>query len=201
MTGDDIITRFNLQVDDSSELSDIEALDLANEVYEDICNDRPWEWLRATYTGVQSASLPYVALPADFKKIMPNDDNAAVVFVGTARTPYQVVPYAERNAVRDQYGYCYIDTPNGRLVFTKQPTSAAAIEFDYIKVQTAIAANTSPIFRANFHKIIPYGMAADFTPIEQPERANSWQKENREKYDALLEDMAVEDAEAKLAYA
>lgn len=201
MTGTEIITRFNLQIDDSSELSDGEALDLANEVYEDICNDRPWEWLRATATGTMSLSVPYIALPSDFKKVMPNDMNEAVVFVGTLRTPYRVVSYANRHEYRDQYGYCYIDVPNARLVFTKQPTVADAIEYDYVKVQTALTTGTSPLFREGFHKIIPYGMAAAFNPIEHTDKAESYQRENQQKYNDLLSDMANEDAEIKVAYA
>jgi hypothetical protein len=64
--------RFQLQIDDSSELSDSESLDLANEVYREIQNDRDWSWLQATHTGTTSTTVPYVALPTDFKKVLPN---------------------------------------------------------------------------------------------------------------------------------
>ncbi len=198
MIGSEIITRFNLQVDDSSELSDTEALALANEVYDDICNDRPWEWLRKTYTGTTSASVPYIALPADFKAVMANDENSAVVFVGTTRDEYTIVPYADRNTYRNIGGYAYIDLVNSRLVFTLQPSSARAVEYDYVKVQDALTTTTSPLFRLGFHKIIPYGMAAAFNPIEQTDKANSYQPENQDKYDNVLADMAMEDAHTKL---
>lgn len=200
MTATEIITRFNLQIDDASELSDSEALDLANEVYEEVANDRPWEWLRATVTATLSPSLPYVALPADFKQIMPNLDNEAVVLVGTNYTPYKVIPYADRHSYRDQFGYCYVDTINSRLVFTKQPTVADAIEYDYVKIQPALTAGTSPLFRAGYHRMIAYGMAARFNPIEQTEKGNSYQGENQAMYEKMLSDMAVEDAEIKVAY-
>jgi hypothetical protein len=42
MTGTNIIARFQLQVDDASELSTDESLALLNEVYSDICNYRYW---------------------------------------------------------------------------------------------------------------------------------------------------------------
>lgn len=200
MTGEEITTRFNLQIDDASELSDDETLELANEVYDEIANDRPWEWLRTTATGITSTTVSYVNLPANFRAMMPNLDNEQVVFVGTSFTPYKVVPYADRHSYRDQGGYCYIDVPNGRLVFTKQPTDAEAIEYDYLKVHDPIEADSGPLFRPAHHKIIVFGMAAAFNPIEQTEKSRSYQTENQDKYDELLATMGVEDAEAKLAY-
>ena len=74
LTGTTIIERFQLQIDDSSELSSDESLALANEIYTDIQNDRNWEWLKNTYTGTQSTSDPYVALPSDFKTLSPNKE-------------------------------------------------------------------------------------------------------------------------------
>jgi hypothetical protein len=225
MLGSDIITRFNLQIDDASELSDSETLDIANEVYEDICNDRPWEWLKSSYSGSTSASVPYIALPSDFKLILPNYSglssgsfnnlgvpsgyrpssyasfaNQAVVFVGTTLTPYTIIPHSERRNYLNQDGFVYIDPVNSRLVFTLQPTEVKTVEYDYIKIPAAIEAGTSPLFRSGFHKIIPYGMAARFNPIEGTDKNESYQKENQESYDKILADMAVEDAEAKLAY-
>lgn len=40
MDGNAIIARFNLQTDQSSELSDTESLALAQEIYQEIQNDR-----------------------------------------------------------------------------------------------------------------------------------------------------------------
>lgn len=200
MTGEEISTKFNLQIDDASELSDSETLDLANDVYNEIADDRPWEWLRAAGSGTTSTTVPYIALPADFKTLMPNFENEQVVFVGTSFTPYQVIPYADRRSYRDQGGYCYIDVPNARLVFTKQPTAAEAVEYDYIKVHDPLEADTSPLFRPAQHKVIVFGMAAAFNPIEQTDKTRSYQAENQAKYDELLATMQMEDAEAKLAH-
>lgn len=199
MTGTTIIEKFNLQVDDSSELSDSEALALANDVYGDICDDRDWEWLKKTATGTTSTSVPYIALPADFKNVLPNEYNRSVVFVGTTFREYLVIPFSSRRDHRDQDGFCYIDVPTSRLYFTKQPTAAEAIEYDYIKIQDDLTDITSPLFRVGFHPIIAYGMAARFNTLEQSDKTNSYQRENKQMYDDVLHSMALEDAKIKLS--
>lgn len=188
----DIIKRFNLQVDDSSELSSSEALDLANEVYSDIQNDRSWEWLKSEFTRSTSTTVPYISLPTDFKLLSLNKDDKAIIFVGDTYEEYQVVGYSERRQYRDSDGYCYIDIPNMRLVFTKQPTEVKSVEFDYIIVAPALIYATSPLFRG-YENIISYGMAAKFNPIELTDKAVSYQKENQTEYYKLLSDMRMED--------
>src|SRR4051812_2394029 len=101
MTGDEIIDKFELQVDDASELSSDESLDLANDVYTEVQDDRDWEWLKRTATDTTSTSVPYINLPGDFKKIAPNKDNRSVVFVGTDFQEYEVVSFSDRRDYRD----------------------------------------------------------------------------------------------------
>ena len=72
MTAEEIIARFNLQVDDSSELSSTEELALLNQCYREIQNDRSWEWLKTEETATTSISVPYIALPSDFRTLSPN---------------------------------------------------------------------------------------------------------------------------------
>lgn len=199
MTGNDIILKYELQVDDQSELSYTEELDLANDVYGDICDDRDWEWLKKTASGTLSTSLPYVTLPADFKYVVMNKDNVSTVLVGTAYREYVVIPFSSRRDHRDQDGFCYIDVPNSRLVFTKQPISAESYEFDYVHIQPDLATNTSPLFRSGFHPIIAYGMAARFNNLEQTDKGNSYQKENQALYNEVLHSLALEDARIKLS--
>jgi len=201
MTVDEIITKFELQVDDASELSSDEALELANDVYQEVQDDRPWEWLRTTATGTTSTTVPYIALPSDFKMMMPNAYNEAVIYVGTDYSPYKVIGYDQRRDYRDQDGFCYIDVPNSRLVFTLQPTSTKTIEYDYVKVATALVLGASPIFRSGFHKVIMWGMAARFPSIEQADKTTSYAGDNRATYRSILSDMAIEDANLKLAHA
>jgi len=201
----EILARFTLLVDDASELSSVEELDLAQKIYEDICNDRDWEWLKKTATGNTSTSLAYIALPSDFKKVLPNKDNRSVVFVGTDYQEYEIIPFSSRRDYRNQNGFCYIDIVNQRLYFTLQPTSVKAVEYDYIKTPPALdivgatPTGSNPLFRSGFYPVISYGMAASFPAIEQADKGTSYANENRVDYLRILSDMQMEDANIKLS--
>lgn len=195
----DIIARYNLQVDDASELSSDEELALANEVYNTICNDRPWEWLKKTYTDVTSTTLPYVALPTDFKELSPNSYNKSVIFVGTDRSEYIVVPLSSRRDYYNTDGYCYIDIPNQRLYFMKQPTEVKTIEYDYVSYPAALTLATSPVFNSTYHEMISYGMAAKFSNIDQEDKTKSYKNDNKREYDDFMLALRIEDANIKLS--
>lgn len=196
----DIIARFNLQVDDSSELSSDEELALAQEVYNEVCEDRPWEFLKTSFEGTSSTTVPYIDLPADFRELAPNKDGYSVVFVGTDYAEYKVVPFSSRREHRDQDGFCYIDIASSRLYFTKQPTIAKSVEYDYIKIPPALTPTTAPLVTTSqFGNMIAYGMAGKFNPIEQSEKATSYQRENRAEYFSMLSDFRMLDANIKLA--
>jgi len=198
----EIIARFRLQVDDATELSSDEELALLTEVYDEVCNDRPWEFLKKQFSGVTSTSVPYIALSSDFKMFSPNKDGKTVIFVGTKFDEYTVVPYSSRREYRDHGGYCYLDMVNRRLYFTLQPTSVESVEYDYIYIPPALTVTppTSPLNTTNqFGNMIAYGMAAKFNPIEQSDKATSYRNENYNSYRSMLEDFAVEDANIKLA--
>jgi hypothetical protein len=200
MLTSDILLRYALQTDDASELSSTEQLDLAQEVYDEIQDDRDWEWLRATATGTTSTTVSYVALPSDFKKLMPNKDNKSVVFVGTDYQEYIVIPMSSRHDYRNMDGFCYIDVPNQRLVFILQPTSVRPIEYDYIKRATALTPATSPLVdTTQFNNLIAYGMARKFVNIEQTPKDVSYARENRDEYNRILSDFRLVDAEIKLS--
>lgn len=196
-----IIDRYNLQVDDQSQLSTDEELALTNEVYIDICNDRPWEWLKTTFTDVTSTTLSYIDLPANFKEFSLNKYGKSVVFVGTAFDEYKVIPFSSRRDYRDMVGFCYVD--GTRLYFTSQPTSVMAIEFDYIKRPADLTLSTEPLVTTDqFGKMIAYGMAAKFTNIEQPSKGkvtSSYQKENQIEYNNMMSNLRMEDSNIKLA--
>lgn len=199
MNGQSIIDKFNLDTDDSSELSDSESLDLANDVYGDICDDRDWEWLKKTFTGVMSITVPYIALPTDFKKFVPNLNGSSEVLIGTTYNPYKIIPFSSRREHVDQDGYAYLDVPNQRIVFLKQPTSASSIEFDYIMIQPDLTLATEPLFRVGFHPMIAFGMAARFPAIEQADKLTSYASEYNGRYNDQLHDLAMEDAYNKLS--
>lgn len=200
MLGSAIIARFNLQVDDSSELSTSEELALVNEVYNEIADDRPWEWLKATFTGTTSTSEAYIDLPSDFKEVVQNLENRMVVFVGEDYEEYEVIPFSSRRDYRDQSGFCYVDIPTGRLYFTLQPTAAEAIEYDYIKRPDDLTTATAPLVTTtSFGNMIAYGMSARFPSIEQAEKGTSYATDNRTEYFKILNDQQIEDSNIKLA--
>lgn len=203
-TTQQILDKYELQVDDASELSSSEEIALANEVYNEICNDRDWEWLKVTATGTTSTTVPYIALPADFRQIAPNKYNKSVVFVGTDYQEYIVVQSSNRRDYRDQDGFCYIDIPNSRLVFTLQPTEAKAVEYDYIKNPADLIVATTPtpsvpLFNKKWWDVISYGMAAKFNNIELTDKGVSYQKENQREFYRMLGEMQMEDANVKLS--
>jgi hypothetical protein len=196
-----IIARFNLQIDDASELSSDEELALANEVYSEVCNDRPWEWLKSTFSGSTSVSVPYVALSSDFVMFSPNKENRSVVFIGTDYQEYSVVPFSSRREHLDADGFCYLDMVNRRLYFTKQPTEVKTVEYDYIKKPTALTTATEPIITTDsFGNMIAYGMAKRFPSIEQADKATSYARDNDSEYNHILTDLQIEDAHNKLGY-
>lgn len=198
MTKSEIITRFHLQYDDMSELSTQEESDLFDQIYTKVCTDRPWEFTRSVFTGVQSTSVPYVSLPTDFAYLLQNanreqvDTEATypVVYVGATFIPYKVVTFADRRKYRNVDGYAYIDIVNKQLYFTLQPISAGAIEFDYCAVPVSLGLSDSPAFPTRFHDVIYYGMTADANIITMSDKAKSYEQENQQKYNEYLVSMA-----------
>lgn len=200
MLGQAIIDKFNLFVDDQSELSSSEELDLLNDKYYTVCDDRDWEWLKTSFTGTTSISVAYIALPTDFKKLSVNKDNVSVVFVGTDYQEYKVIPFSSRRDYRDQDGFCYLDMVNNRLYFTLQPTSAKAVEYDYIKRPTALTLVTAPLITTDrFGTMLAHAMATEFPSIEQSNKLTSYQSDYAKFYADALHDLALEDALIKLS--
>ncbi len=212
MTTSDIIARFQLQVDDNSELSSDEELALANQVYREIANDRAWEWLKTEWTGTMSTSVPYITLPADFKMLSPNYSgdaywwatlgtnvgNNSIIYVGDDYEVYRVINFANRREYRDYSNVAYIDVPNQRLVFTKQPTEAKSVSFDYIKRPATLTLGTSPLFNEAYHEVIAYWMAAKIDAMILINKNESYARENQGTYLSLLQQMQQEDAYLKL---
>lgn len=212
MTTADIISRFQLQVDDNSELSSDEELALANQVYREIANDRAWEWLKTEWTGTMSTSVPYITLPADFKMLSPNYSgdaywwatlgtnvgNNSIIYVGDDYEVYRVINFANRREYRDYSNVAYVDVPNQRLVFTKQPTEAKSVSFDYIKRPAALTLITSPLFNEVYHEVIAYGMAKLIDAMLLTNKSESYQNVNEVQYLRILELMRQEDAYLKL---
>ena len=68
-TATELITIFELQVNDVTELSTSEELLVMNRIYQRVCSDRPWEFLKTSETGTLLGSGTdgfYITIPSDF---------------------------------------------------------------------------------------------------------------------------------------
>lgn len=191
LTGRDIITKFELYKDDTSELSSVEELDLAQKIYNEIVIEREWEFLRKNYSGV-TLSDGSVAIPSDFLGFMKNyseDDTSfvpekAVVFVGT--DPYPVIPMGNRSFQGGLGNFFYADLSAGKIKSTAGLGAGVAISFDYKMRPPALTLLTSPVFPNEFHAMIYHGMAIDDDIIQIFEKARSYADVNKAKFDGYL---------------
>lgn len=201
MIASEIITKFELFMDDSTDLSSDEELALLNKIYYKVCMERPWEFLKKSHAGTTTTD-DYIALPSDFGYLTQNynhtdssyEASRPVVFVGSAYTPYQVVSWSDRRQYRDKSGYCYIDITNSRLYFTLNPGTGLAVEFDYASTPTALALSDTPIIPARFHDMLYHGMCVEDNIIQQSDKAKSYAQENQQKYKSYFDDMCFWNA-------
>jgi len=211
----ELITDFELQVNDTTELSSTEELSLLNRIYIKICNLRPWAWLKVSATGSCSldATGLYITIPTDFGMFIENNNytdnsiesqnNAApkVIFIGTNFTPYQIINWQDRRQYRTRTGFVYYDIANGIIRLTDPLTSlpvSRTFEFDYAKVAAKLIITDYPLFSGQFHDIITFGMAVDDFILQLSDKAKSYAVENQMKYQQLLADMEYQDAQTYL---
>jgi hypothetical protein len=186
MTAAQIITKFELYLDDTTELSTQEELDLLNKVYRFWNSAHTWEGTKSEFSDTTSTSVSYVALPSDFLYLTANNDytdssyeaGRPVVFRSANYSPYPVVSWSDRRKYRNSEGYAYIDFPNSRLEFTKQPTVVEAVEFDYHAQQADLTSGDTPWFPVEYHDALFHFMAADDFIIQQSPKAKSYREEN-----------------------
>ena len=159
MTGEDIISLFNLLVDDSTELSSAEELDLLNASYQEVCDDRPWEFLKTEFSGTTDGTT-VLALPSNFSYFIEmNDDGEKIIWVDGHS--YLLINFSQRRQYKDQTGIAYFNGTN--LYFIEAPSTGLEVLGDYIKTPDDLTIATSPIFKASFHKMLAYKMAiSDF---------------------------------------
>lgn len=209
MTAGTIITEFELQVNDVTELSAAEELTLLNRLYQKICADRPWSFLKKAATGTVSsdATGSYITIPSDFAYFVENNNytdnsigignNAApkVIFMvtGSAYMPYQIINYNDRRQYVDRTGFAYYDVVNGVIRFTGTPTGDT-YEFDYIKVPPQLATTDTPVFPGRFHAILQFALATSNDILQLSPKATSYAQENAAIYQSYLNDMYYWDA-------
>ena len=159
MTGEEIISLFNLLVDDSTELSSAEELDLLNASYQEVCDDRPWEFLKTEFSGTTDGTT-VLALPDNFSYFIEmNDDGEKIILVDGHS--YLLINFSQRRQYKDQTGIAYFNGTN--LYFIEAPSTGLEVLGDYIKTPDDLTIATSPIFKASFHKMLAYKMAiSDF---------------------------------------
>lgn len=195
MIGSELIAKFNLFTEDSTELSAAEELALLNSKYLHLCSLKSYEFLKKSATGTTSTTVPYITMPADFSHFSSNNQEASdgddpkVIFVGSSFRPYKIINFSDRRQYRDQDGYAYLDIVNSRIYFTKQPVSAETYEFDYICVPATLTLATSPIFPERFQDVLAYMMSVDSFIIQQYPKAQSYAPENQSKANEILENL------------
>ena len=204
-TASELITIFELQVSDITELSTSEELLVMNRIYQRICNDRPWEFLKTSATGTMLGSGVdgfYITVPADFGYFYENftwTDNAVpsnlnqspkVIYLGTNKTPYPIVNYSDRYKYLGNTGYCYLDLANNKIVFTGTPVSTTYY-MDYIKFPATLTGSSTPVIPTRFQEILVYGMAAENDIIQLSPKAKSYAPENLTLYQQYLADMSL----------
>lgn len=182
MTAQQIITKFELYLDDSTELSSVESLELLNKHYRMINSSHTWEGTKAEFSG--SVSGTTVSLPSDFLYLTQNNNmtdsseyaERPVVFLGTQYTPIEIVSWSDRRQYRDNGNYAWVDFPNTNLVFAASKSDT--VEFDYHAQKADLAVDDTPWFPAEFHDAIYHFMCADDYIIQQSPKAKSYRDEN-----------------------
>lgn len=203
MTRDEIIQKFELYIDDTSELSSTETASLFTKIYQKVSAYRPWEATKTAASGTLSTSVPYVSLPSDFAFLTQNYNmtsageygNGPVILVGSSYTPYRVVSWSDRRQYRDQDRIAYIDIANSRLYFAKQPASADTYEFDYHSVPALLTGSSTPWIPERFQDVIYHGMCVDSFVIQQSDKAKSYKSENEKMYKDYLDAMGYWNAQ------
>ena len=198
MTKLEIITKAQLYLDDTSELSTQEFSDLFDKMYRKVTRMMPWEGTKVEGTGTTSTSVAYISLPSDFLYLTANANHTTsnyeaggpVVFRGTNYDEYPVVSWSDRRQYRSQ-NRAYIDFTNSRLVFTVQPTVAESVEFDYHSQATVLTDSDSPWFPAEFHDALYHYMVSDDFMIQQSDKAKSYSQENWRDAEAIMDDMKL----------
>lgn len=213
MTAQDLINKFEQYTGDTTELSTQAELDLVNKIYRQVCNDRPWEWLKKTATGTITVTngVATITPPAGFKYFAENsqatdisqetENNASpkVIFVTAQYVPFQIVNFSDRRQFLNQLGYAYYDAVNNLITFTQTPTSTdLTYEFDYIYQPTALILTTSPVFNSDYHDLIFHGMVLDDLAIQLFDRTHSYKAENQKSFDDLMAQLRYQNAQLQM---
>ena len=200
LTGQDIIQRFELYTDDTTELSSDEELILANDKLRVVYMEQPWEFLRRTKTGTVESDGK-ISLPNGFDEFMENysDDGyeatEKVIYVG--RAPYKIVPMGQRNAIGCG-NICWIEPADGKITFLQSPGVGASYEYDYKTAPESIETDTSPALPPEYHPMVVFAMLIDEEIIKKCEKARSNMQDNAIQYQKYMKNLKLKDFRFKL---
>lgn len=207
MTGAELISAFELYVDDTTELSSAEELALLNKIYYRVCSEKPWEFLKKEASGTMTTTTT-ITMPSDFEHFVENynwTDNSiateinskpSVIFItsGSSTYPVQVINWSDRKQYLNNTNVAYFDVAASLIRFPGAQPSSATYSFDYKSTPTALATNTSPTFPARFHYILYHGMCIDDMAIQLFDKARSYADFNRAQYADYLAQMSLWNA-------
>lgn len=203
LTGQQIIERFELYTDDTTDLSSDEELILANDKLRLIYMEQPWEFLRRKKSGnVESDGK--ITLASDFDEFLenftddPTEGEATMKVVYVSRSPYLVVPMGQRNA-NSFSNVCWIDPSDGKINFAQNPGVGAAYEYDYKTSPDDITVSTSPKLPPEYHPMVVFSMLIDEEIIKKSEKARSSIQDNAVQYQRYMKNLKLRDARFKLA--
>ncbi|MBM3204881.1 hypothetical protein FJZ48_02800 [Candidatus Uhrbacteria bacterium] len=204
MLASEIIAKFELYVDDTTELSSSEELALLNKIYHKVCDDRPWEILKKEASGSMTSTTS-ITLPSDFSYLVENlnytdnsystENNAKPVAVRINGTSLvQVINWSDRNQYLNNAGYAYVDLASNTLKFMGAQPSGATYAFDYKAVPTDLVLAGTPVFPARFHDILYHGMCVDDMVIQLFDKAKSYADFHQTQFNDYLKRLALWNA-------
>jgi hypothetical protein len=195
MLGSEIIEKFELWTDDTTELSTDQELSLASEKAKDIYTECVWEFLRKNAIGSFSGGYIDLATVApDFVFPMANyseDESYSsptipVVFVG-GTVPYKIIPMGLRKQHQGQ-NVCWVDLVQKRISFADS-TAAGTFDFDYQYAPADITEATTSAVPSSYALIIVYAMLIDDDVIQKTEKARSNIVENTRQYQRIMSNL------------
>lgn len=198
MTAEKIIKKYRLFVDDASELSEDEELDLAQDKYDELQGERTWSFLRKGFTSTISGAE--IELPADFRYPirMGNQDELTVRFVSTKGIRH--IPVVDFSQRFDTYELsAYYDYTENKLKFTE--TISGDVFTDYIYEPTKLTGmDVETVGKDKLGTGIAALMARDFYSIDQTEQGRSKYEEYQVMYEKILDQMSTYDNYGLMSY-
>lgn len=203
LTGQEIIQRFEIYTDDTTELSSDEEIMLANDKLRVIYMEQPWEFLRRSKTGAIESDGKITVL-SDFDELMENysDDPSIneplqkVIYIGN-KQPYFFIPMGQRNANQSS-NVCWYDPSTNKINFASSPGAGVAYEYDYKISPDDITVNTSPKLPAEYQLMLVFAMLIDEEIIKKSEKARSNMEINQVQYQRYMKNLKLRDARFKL---